>query len=613
MGGRRGSLRKRITLAITLSMSIVLLSFGIVSYYIIQKSIESSLNKRLALARLIRNNIDSIIEDNINRLYDISLSGSVNLDDNDFGPEREALTTAYKYSIFTDGIFLLDKGGNVLLTYPEKIEEKNLNLLSIEPISRIIATGKPVVSNIYTTETTKRKVLFVLVPLKDKNGNYVGVAGGEIDPTNPILTHMLKLIDIGENTFIDIIDSNGVVISSSKPARSLTYCDYNKFFSTVISSKKECVATCHQCHDSGKKERSTNVLTFTPLELAPWGVSIQEPKEDIFAPALQLRKTFIALGVIFVGTAFLLAMGINRSIVNPIKELTKATNQIAKGELSKPIAQHGTDEIGILSQSFDVMRIKLAESLENLKRYSAELEKRVLDRTKKIRQAQQKVQTLLKQVITSQEDERKRIARELHDEILQDISVLLIKLDMCKMYPERIDDNRIEEMKQLVEKIIDDIHDIIKNLRPSILDDLGLDAAIKWLLDKHLSEKGINYFLNMKTVPNKRFDSQVEITLFRIIQESIINIAKHAEANNVFVVIKTTDTLINVDIEDDGKGFDVHSILKSTSGKEKGLGLLGMKERASILDGKLQICSILGVGTRVNVKLPLKPARSENV
>ena len=189
---KRGSLQRRITIAVMLGMSIILLSLGIVSYFIIHKNIEDSMNEKLALARVIRSNIDNTIKDNLNRLYDISLSGSVNLADKDLTSEREALSIAYKYSIFTDGIFLLDKMGNVILNYPEKMKDSNLNLLAIEPIGRMLVTGKPVVSNVYIDETGQRKVLFVLVPLKDKNGNNVGVAGGEIDPTNPYLLNMLK-------------------------------------------------------------------------------------------------------------------------------------------------------------------------------------------------------------------------------------------------------------------------------------------------------------------------------------------------------------------------------------------------------------------------------------
>lgn len=615
MHAERGSLRKRITLAVTLGMSIILLSLGIVSYYIIEKNIEDSLNKKLALARLIRNNIDNIIKENINRLYDISLTGSVNIDDNDLNPEREALITAYRYSIFTDGIFLLDKGGNVILNYPEKIKDNNLNLLSIEPISRMLATGRPVVSNIYSSDTANRKVLFVLVPLKDKNGNHVGIAGGEIDPTNPILTNMLKFADIGQNTFIDIIDSNGIVIASSKPSRTLTYCDYKNFFNSIISSKKERVATCHQCHDSEKRKKSTNIVAFVPLEMSPWGVSIQEPKDNVFASSTQLRRTFSALGIIFIGTAFILAMGISRSVVNPIKDLINATDLIAKGDLSKPISIHANDEIGALSQSFEIMRKKLAESIESIKNYNLELEEKVRERTKKIKESQERIANLLNKIISTEEEERKRIARNLHDETVQDLSGLLMKIDMCKLYPEQISVDKIDSIRKIVIKTMEGLNSIIQNLRPSLLDDLGLEAAIKWLLNERLKEKGINIFYNIIGVDNKRFSPEIEIQLFRIMQEAITNIARHANAQNVFVIFKTHNNYISVEIEDDGDGFNINELFNNAVYARKdfrGLGLLGMKERASLMGGDLEIYSMHGCGTRISLKVPIS-TEEENV
>lgn len=602
----KGGLRKRIAIAVILGMSIILLSFGIVSYYIIQKNIEDSLNKKLTLGRLVRNNIDNIIKDNVNRLYDISLSGKVNLHDRDLKSEKEALSEAYRYSIFTDGTFLLDWSGDVKLTYPEKLKDRRLTLLSLESARRTLSTGRPVVSNIYATDIAKRKALFIMVPLKDTNGKYIGIAVGELDPTNAVFSSMLKLPDMQESAFIDIVDSNGMVIASSKPSRILRETGYHKFLSAALKEKKEQMITYRNIDPSDTNK--TSVIAFVPLEMAPWGIVIKEPEQNVFGPAEQLKKTFFALGIIFVVTAFVLAVGISRSIVDPIKELIRAANQIANGELSKPTPPYGTDEIGALSHSFDTMRMKLAESLEKLKSHSADLEQRVLERTGQIREAQQKVEIMLKRVIDSEEEERKRVARELHDDILQDISVFLMRLDICKMHPEQITTAKIDDMRRHVEKTIDSIHDIIRNLRPSILDDLGLEAAIKWLLDKHLSERGIHYFLNIESVMDRRFDPQTEITLFRIVQESIVNIARHAGAGNVFVILKADDSSITADVEDDGAGFDVRSMLKYTTEDGRGLGLLGMKERASLLDGSLQICSSPGSGTRISVRLPLKHA-----
>jgi hypothetical protein len=101
---------------------------------------------------------------------------------------------------------------------------------------------------------------------------------------------MLKLTEAGRDSFIDILDSNGIVIMSSSPVRTLTYCcEHNKFFSTIISSKKEHVATCHQCHEAKKRKKSKNVVIFVPLMMAPWGISIQEPEKDVLRPPRSLR------------------------------------------------------------------------------------------------------------------------------------------------------------------------------------------------------------------------------------------------------------------------------------------------------------------------------------
>jgi signal transduction histidine kinase len=609
MVDQKGSLRKRITLTIMTGIAIILLTLGIASYYIIQKNIEESLNRKLDLARLIRNNIDNIIKENISRLYDISLSGKVDLADDDFGPERDAVRTAYRYSIFTDGIFLLDKRGNMILNYPERIRDTEINVSSIEPIGRMLAQGRPTVSNIYTLEPSRKKVLFVLVPLKDKSGSDVGIVGGEIDPTNPSLTRMLGLIDMGKKNFIDVVDSNGVVISSSDPSHTLTQYNRDNFFSALISQKKERVARCHHCHAaSATSDKKEMILAFAPLEMAPWGISIQEPREDVFAPARKLIGTFAALAAIFIGTAFILTIGISRSIVDPLKELIRGADRIARGNLSKPIVPQGSDEIGTLSQSFESMRGKLAESAKRINRHTQELETRVEERTRQINASQRKAEELLKKLISTQEDERKRIARELHDDTLQELSAALMRIDLCRLHPGEISLEKIDTVRGIIVNTWDGVLGIVQNLRPTLLDDLGLAAAIKSLLDLHLAENDIHYFINSDGIADKRFRPEVEITLFRIVQEAIMNIARHARAENVFVLFKIEDNTVNVDIEDDGEGFDLSLLFAPGSRDAKdrrGLGLLGMRERVLLIGGKIDLCSKPGLGTRVCIRIPL--------
>jgi len=149
-----------------------------------------------------------------------------------------------------------------------------------------------------------------------------------------------------------------------------------------------------------------------------------------------------------------------------------------------------------------------------------------------------------------------------------------------------------------------------------LLDDLGLESAISWLIDLHLTPKQIDCFCNIKDTEYKRFSPEVEINLFRIAQETIVNIDKHANAHNVFILLKIIDNHICMDIEDDGTGFDVEAMLQKSTQVTKdlrGIGLLDMKERAALIGGVLEICSSPGSGTRVSLKIPIDSVGGEYV
>jgi len=609
-------MQKKIIVVIIINVIILSTGLWIIGDLTIDESIQRSLQDRLTLSSIIAKNIDQLLERSINRLYDISLSGKIDLTDNNWQPEKEALQTAYQYSIFTDGIFIMDRSGRKVLTYPGRLESSE-NLLSVPDVSRIMTEGKPMISDIYTVEPMKKKVIYAMVPLKSKNGDIVGVVGGEIDPTNFRLNQSIESMPREPNTYLEIIDSHGIVIVSNNPKRIFMSSDHNRFLENLITKREPEIRTCHRCHSKeeqtgGSGQRSTDILAFAPLKMAHWGVSIIQPEKDVFAPATKLKKTFIAFSIGSIGIALIIAIGMSRRIVKPVHRLIDATHNIAEGDLSAAIEFGGVDEIGMLSSSFEVMRVKLADSLEGLRRYNVELEERVLERTKQIKASQKKVENLLKMIISAEEEERKRIARGLHDETMQSLSALLMKIDMCRMYPDQLPSEKVDEMRNIVLKSLDEIHSLIQNLRPTVVDDLGLEAGIRWLLDKHLAEKGITYDFNVIGAEAKRFNYRIETSLFRIIQEAVINISKHASAENVFIVLKYMPDSIAVHIEDDGKGFDAAAVLKHTD-DVRGLGILGMRERAYLVNGKLQICSTPGNGTRLSLRIPLPEYGNKHV
>jgi signal transduction histidine kinase len=600
-------MQKKITVAIIVNVIVISSTLGIISYLTVHSSINRSLQNRLMLAEIIADYIESSLQNNLNRLYDISLSGDVDLTDNNWEPENKALETAYKYSLFTDGVFLLDKHGNELLTYPPH-DEYFHNLSYINIVNQVLLEGRPAISNVFTVEPIREKVIFMMVPLRDRENNVVGVAGGVLNPSYPFISQILRSVKIGKDSYIEVVDRNEVVVASHNPANVLKHHDHEGEVSNMI---KECRPGIRQCRhgfshaDTGGK--NYDMLAVVPLKIAPWGVVVGEAENELFAPAKKLQKNFLVLVIIFIFTSIVFAVGMSKSIVRPLKSLISATNRIAAGDLSKSVGNLGSDEVLKLSNSFDDMRKRLAESLESIQSYNAELEHRVAVRTEQIRKSQKQVEHLLKKVISSEEEERKRIARGLHDEILQDLSAFLIKLDICRLDPGRVNTEQIDDMKSIIVKTLDDIHHVIQNMRPLILDDFGLEAAIVWLLDKHLGSKGIDYYLGVDKFSKKRFAARIEITLFRIAQEAIINIARHADAKNVLIALTADDRWVSVCIEDDGRGFDATEILKHPVESRRGLGILGMMERAALSDGKLLVHSVPGDGTRISVRVPLNP------
>lgn len=211
----------------------------------------------------------------------------------------------------------------------------------------------------------------------------------------------------------------------------------------------------------------------------------------------------------------------------------------------------------------------------------------------------------VQQITRAQEEERKRIARELHDDTAQQLIVIsrqidkLLSLDPLPM----ADMNPLEKLAERVELILDGVRRYSQDLRPSILDDLGLLPALDWLA----SDMTDNFKINVKvdiTGDERRLPPETELLLFRIVQESLSNVRKHSEAKNAKVSLKFDPHAMLVTIRDDGKGFYPPERLDDLTGMAK-LGLAGMAERARLLGGSLRIISEPGDGTVVIVESPV--------
>ena len=217
---------------------------------------------------------------------------------------------------------------------------------------------------------------------------------------------------------------------------------------------------------------------------------------------------------------------------------------------------------------------------------------------------------LLEGTISAQEAERKRIARELHDQTGQSLTSLIVGLKVLETEDSKVTQQRIADMRQLAAETLDGVHDLALELRPSALDDLGLITTLEQYVREYTDKFGINTEFQAIGFEGRRLLPEVEIILYRIVQEALTNVVKHAAANKVSVLMEIRGPSIVAIVEDNGKGFDVQKESTSATNKQK-LGLYGMYERAELIDGTLTIESRIGKGTTVFVEVPLKGNESQ--
>jgi PAS domain S-box-containing protein len=220
-----------------------------------------------------------------------------------------------------------------------------------------------------------------------------------------------------------------------------------------------------------------------------------------------------------------------------------------------------------------------------------------------LRQAHERMQLLSRKVLEVQEQERRHIARELHDETGQMLTAIKLKLHGAGKHADRsLAAQRVEEAVKLTGEVLDQVKGLSLELRPPQLDDLGLESAIRWNLDRRVSGAGVAGHLE-SNLNRRRFSTAVETACFRIAQEAMTNCIRHAAARNVWVSLHYDGRGIGLTVRDDGTGLDVAAMrLRALRGHS--MGILGMEERATLVGGRFEISSVADGGTRVSAWFP---------
>ena len=284
----------------------------------------------------------------------------------------------------------------------------------------------------------------------------------------------------------------------------------------------------------------------------------------------------------------------NVLVLRPLQALAHSTARLVSGNKVRTGLPHGRHVLGQLSHYFD----RLAE----------ELEKREIERE----HAREKVRTLSQRLVTVQEKERRQIARELHDEIGQSLTAAEMHLQAALQTPEAaLLQQRLEESIKAVERVLEQVHDLSLNLRPSMLDDLGLEPALKWYANRQAGTIGLKVEFNLEHL-EQRLDPYIETECFRVAQEAVNNVVRHARASLLKLELTRQNGELHLYVRDDGVGFNVKAA-RAQAVEGASLGVLSMEERAALSGGELEISSKPGHGTQVHAWFPLNYVSTESV
>jgi len=311
------------------------------------------------------------------------------------------------------------------------------------------------------------------------------------------------------------------------------------------------------------------------------GVKGDSLRRQIGVVTRSLARTTLLVAIFGV----LLSLGLTWIITRPVGRLLEATRAVRRGDYSVTLdPTESQDELGKLMEGFNAMVLSLASADK------ARLEKEHLQRD------------FLHRVMAGQESERKRIARELHDQTGQALASVMVDLKMLENAKNETETSQsIGRLRKAITEEMEAIHDLAVALRPSVLDDLGLVPAVEMLVRGFITRYGIAVELTIIGFAEKRADACTETCVYRIVQEALSNVARHAKATEVSVLLEWRGEKIRGVIEDNGVGFAPELVDAKTK-----LGVLGMRERSQLLQGTFRIESSPGEGAMLVFEMPAK-------
>ncbi|MDR3577736.1 MAG: cache domain-containing protein [Anaerolineaceae bacterium] len=476
---------------------------------------------------------------------------------------------------FEGGVTLLDANGVATASTVNSLDRLGRNYAFRPYFQEAHSQLHAVFSTMIQEQPTGQPAVVIAVPVL-QNGQFSGCLIGVLFLRQHEWPKELAMLQATQGSLAYLVDSAGNIIYHP---------DANQIGKNIsqepglagLLSKGKLQSNIFSLGQNGVQQ----VVSFAPLDDIQWSLIIEEPWLAIIAPVypyLELVTGILALAVAI--AVFVLFFGLRR-ITRPVLELMQEAQSVTGGASFHPVEEHGPREMRQLIRTFNRMVTNLNEQQNTLRQYAV-------------------------QALRSQEAERQRISRDLHDQTVQDLVGLSQRLELTRtsLVRDPLDARRrLDELLDLTGRALADVRRMSNDLRPFVLEDLGLAAATQHLCDGLLIELP-DLQVDCRVVgKERRLGPEQELIVYRVIQEALSNIRQHARsATQVSVRLCFEEQNLSARVDDNGPGFNLVGMVELMH--QDHLGLAGMYERAQLMNGRLEIHTTPGKGTWIELNIP---------
>ena len=569
------SLLPQFTFRVILPLSLVI--FGVIAtgLYASQQTVTSLLIERhRQLATLSAARVSEAVEGYIRVLEALAETPEIQSDSSSVQLSK-LQSVSDTLEIFNAGVVITNEEGRVTTGMPAPTVPINHIVAEQNYFRQIRAQGTPSFSDVIPDALNNRSIIVMAVPIVDKQRTFRGALLGMVSLSNTPLGDAVRQLRFGKEDFSYVVDGQGRVIFHPLPENIGADFNDRPFVKNVVAG--ESGGTLWKSSTTGEQL----VIGYAPIKGTHWGLIVREQWDAVVAPvqAYSVLAGSIGLAAIL-ASVYLLRRGVQR-IAKPLHLLAEQSTRLAKGEPIEPIHESEIAEIKDLESSFNQMAFQIASYRSGLRLY-------------------------VEAMTHLQEEERKRLARELHDETTQSLLAIARRLELMQSTEkDQLRHTRLSELQKMISDTLRGVKEISRDLRPLLLEDLGLVPALQALVRSARAGAG--------AIPHTQFEVhgepvkltvEQELALYRITQEALNNIRKHARATGIEIELSFYATQVQLEIRDDGQGFIVPYSMTELA-QRGSFGLLGIQERIWAIGGHLIIHSTPGRGTQLSVTMPI--------